>query len=82
MRSYMRLGEVPRKRHMRFQENGRLAFEELFGREGFNGPSSLIYHRHMPEGAQDVTTFSPEESPPRLRGTTWSSVSRPFDVPQ
>jgi len=55
MRPYMRLGEVPRKRHMRFQENGRLAFEELFGREGFSGPSSLIYHRHMPEGAQDVT---------------------------
>jgi homogentisate 1,2-dioxygenase len=40
---------------MRFQANGRLAFEELFGREGFNGPSSLIYHRNMPEGAQDVS---------------------------
>jgi homogentisate 1,2-dioxygenase len=40
---------------MRFQNNGRLAFEELFGREGFSGPSSLIYHRNMPEGAQDVT---------------------------
>jgi homogentisate 1,2-dioxygenase len=51
----MRLGDVPRKRHMRFQANGRLAFEELFGREGFNGPSSLIYHRNMPEGAQDVS---------------------------
>ena len=27
---------------------------ELFGREGFSGPSSLIYHRHMPESAHDV----------------------------
>jgi homogentisate 1,2-dioxygenase len=55
MRPYIKLGDVPRKRHMRFQANGRLAFEELFGREGFNGPSSLIYHRNMPEGAQDVS---------------------------
>jgi len=40
---------------MQFRTNGQLIFEELFGREGFNGPSSLIYHRHMPEGARDVT---------------------------
>src|SRR6058998_740996 len=33
-------------------------------------------------GAQEVTTFSQTESPPRLRGTTWSSVSRPEVVPQ
>jgi len=41
MRSYMRLGEVPRKRHMRIERDGRPVFEELFGREGFSGPSSL-----------------------------------------
>jgi homogentisate 1,2-dioxygenase len=40
---------------MQFKLDGRLIFEELFGREGFNGPSSLIYHRSMPEGARDVT---------------------------
>jgi homogentisate 1,2-dioxygenase len=50
----MRLGELPRKRHMQFKLDGRLIFEELFGREGFSGPSSLLYHRHMPEGARDV----------------------------
>jgi len=55
MRPYRRLGDIPRKRHMRFGSNGRLFFEELFGREGFSGPSSLIYHRNMPEGAQDVS---------------------------
>ena len=32
--------------------------------------------------AQLVTTFSQDDSPPRLRGTTWSSVSRPPVVPQ
>ncbi|MBV8445763.1 MAG: homogentisate 1,2-dioxygenase, partial [Candidatus Dormibacteraeota bacterium] len=55
MRPYRSLGEIPRKRHMRFSADGQLCFEELFGREGFSGPSSLIYHRHMPEGAQDVS---------------------------
>jgi homogentisate 1,2-dioxygenase len=55
MRRYLKLGEVPRKRHMRFTLDGSTIFEELFGREGFSGPSSLLYHRHMPESAHDVT---------------------------
>src|SRR5437016_13841032 len=33
-------------------------------------------------GAHDVTTFSHTESPPRDRGTTWSSVRRPPAEPQ
>ncbi len=36
----------------------------------------------MLHGAHEVTTFSQTDSPPRLRGTTWSSVSRPLVVPQ
>ena len=40
---------------MRFQLDGAPVYEELFGREGFTGPSSLLYHRHMPEGARDVS---------------------------
>lgn len=40
---------------MRFQLNGSPIYEELFGREGFSGPSSLLYHRHMPEAAHDVS---------------------------
>ena len=34
------------------------------------------------QGAHEVTTFSQTESPPRLFGTTWSSVSRTPLVPQ
>jgi hypothetical protein len=33
-------------------------------------------------GAQAVTTFSHDDSPPFDRGTMWSSVSRPLVVPQ
>jgi hypothetical protein len=36
----------------------------------------------MLQGAHEVTTFSQTESPPRERGTTWSSVRRPLVVPQ
>ena len=34
------------------------------------------------QAAQAVTTFSHTESPPRERGTTWSSVSREELSPQ
>ena len=40
---------------MRFSLDGQTIYEELFGREGFSGPSSLLYHRHMPESAHDVS---------------------------
>ena len=50
----MKLGELPRKRHTRFDIEGSPIYEELFSREGVTGPSSLLYHRHMPEGVQDV----------------------------
>src|SRR5207245_1147372 len=36
------------------ERGGRPVFEELFGREGFTGPSSLLYHLGMPEAAHDV----------------------------
>ena len=50
----MRLGEVPRKRHLRFEVEGAPVHEELFSRGGYTGPSSLLYHRHLPEAVQDV----------------------------
>ncbi len=64
MRPYMRLGDVPRKRHIRVEREGRPVFEELFGREGFSGPSSLLYHRAMPEAAHDVAP-GPDDTAPR-----------------
>ncbi len=54
MRPYLRLGSVPRKRHIRFEIQGQPIHEELFGRDGLTGPSSLLYHRHPPEAAEDV----------------------------
>lgn len=46
---YMRLGTLPKKRHTQFRRpDGRLYSEELFGTEGFSGPSSTMYHIHPP----------------------------------
>ncbi len=55
MRPYRQAGEVPRKRHMLFSVDGAVLHEELFSRDGFSGPSSLLYHRHIPESAADVS---------------------------
>ncbi len=46
---YRQEGIIPHKRHIVFrQPNGSLYHEELFGTEGFNGVSSLVYHLYPP----------------------------------
>ena len=46
---YTTLGQVPRKRHVQFRRpDGALYSEEVFGTEGFVGPTSTIYHIHPP----------------------------------
>ncbi|MBE2246098.1 MAG: homogentisate 1,2-dioxygenase [Candidatus Competibacteraceae bacterium] len=46
---YHSLGQIPPKRHTIFnKENGGIYYEQLFGTEGFNSHSSLLYHVHRP----------------------------------
>jgi len=46
---YTRLGKLPKKRHVQFRRpDGGLYSEELFGTEGFVGPTSTMYHIHPP----------------------------------
>ncbi len=46
---YTKLGLLPRKRHVQFRRpDGCLYSEELFGTEGFSGPTSTMYHIHPP----------------------------------
>ena len=46
---YTKLGELPAKRHVQFRRpDGALYSEELFGTEGFVGPTSTLYHIHPP----------------------------------
>jgi homogentisate 1,2-dioxygenase len=46
---YFNLGQLPPKRHTQFRRpDGALYSEEVFGTEGFVGPTSTIYHIHPP----------------------------------
>ena len=46
---YTRLGDIPSKRHVRFHRpDGGFYSEEVFGTEGFVGPTSTLYHIHPP----------------------------------
>ena len=56
---YFKLGEVPHKRHTQFRRpDGGLYSEELFGEEGFNGVSSLLYHQFPPTRVSRLERFS------------------------
>lgn len=46
---YTALGDIPTKRHIQFRRpDGELYSEEVFGTEGFVGPTSTMYHIHPP----------------------------------
>ena len=46
---YTKLGTLPPKRHIQFRRpDGALYSEEVFGTEGFVGPTSTLYHVHPP----------------------------------
>src|SRR5688572_20757289 len=46
---YSKLGQIPPKRHIQFRRpDGALYSEEVFGTEGFSGPTSTLYHIHPP----------------------------------
>jgi homogentisate 1,2-dioxygenase len=53
---YQKLGKIPHKRHTTFKKpDGSLHYEQLFGTEGFNGMSSLLYHLHRPTQIKSVS---------------------------
>ena len=58
---YQRLGDVPRKRHVQFRDNGTLLTEEVMGLEGFVGNESILYHLHSPCRVMELGPFEPIE---------------------
>ena len=61
MPTYQRLGEVPRKRHIQFRDNGTLLTEEVMGLEGFSGNESILYHLLSPCRVRELGSFEPIE---------------------
>jgi homogentisate 1,2-dioxygenase len=56
---YQRLGDVPKKRHIQFRDNGLLLTEEVFGLEGFSGNESILYHLQSPCRIREIGAFEP-----------------------
>ena len=55
MPSYLRLGELPPKRHTQFRKpDGSLYHEEIFGTEAFSGVYSTLYHEHAPTSVSNI----------------------------
>ena len=61
MPMYQRLGDVPRKRHIQFRDNGTLLTEEVIGLEGFSGNESILYHLQSPCRVRELGDFEPIE---------------------
>src|SRR3954471_7428790 len=61
MPMYQRLGDVPRKRHIQFRDNGTLLTEEVMGLEGFSGNESILYHLQSPCRVRELGDFEPVE---------------------
>ncbi|MGC4047525.1 MAG: homogentisate 1,2-dioxygenase [Armatimonas sp.] len=54
MAHYVKLGEVPRKRHTQFRKpDGSLYAEQVFGTEGFSGIASILYHNNLPTQVEE-----------------------------
>src|SRR3970040_1382908 len=58
---YQRRGDLPRKRHIVFRENGTLLTEEVMGLEGFTGNESILYHLVSPFRVMELGGFTPIE---------------------
>ncbi len=63
MTYYVRVGDVPRKRHTWFAAGGERLAEELMGEQGFGGSSSLLYHRRSPSAITAVEPVAVDRSP-------------------
>src|SRR6059058_148328 len=59
--TYQVRGEVPRKRHTQFRDNGRLLTEEVMGLEGFAGNESILYHLTSPCRVKELGELEPIE---------------------
>ncbi len=59
---YVRMGEVPHKRHTTFYKpNGQLYREQVMGTKGFSGIQSILYHHHPPTQVREAKTYARRE---------------------
>jgi homogentisate 1,2-dioxygenase len=57
---YMRMGQVPHKRHTQFRKpDGSLYSEQVMGTKGFSGLEAILYHHHPPTAIVAVEDLGP-----------------------
>src|SRR5262245_60519289 len=78
---YQRRGEVPRKRHIVFRDNGRLLTEEVMGLEGFTGNESILYHLESPCRVKELGAFTAIERDEWVPETHAHRLQNTYDVP-
>ena len=78
---YQRRGDVPRKRHIVFRENGRLLTEEVMGLEGFTGNESILYHLESPCRVKQLGAFTPIEREEWIPETHAHRLQNTYEVP-
>ena len=77
---YQRRGDVPRKRHIVFRENGALLTEEVMGLEGFSGNESILYHLVSPCRVKELGDFTPIEREEWIPETHAHRLQNTYDV--
>ena len=70
-------GELPRKHHLALRSaDGRLFYEACLTRQGFDGPYSILYHRHRPQALRAVSAAVVEPLEAAERGQRSPGLSR------
>jgi homogentisate 1,2-dioxygenase len=78
---YHKLGNIPQKRHTIFKSpKGDFYYEQLFGTEGFNGHSSLLYHTHRPTQVKEILKSYSVEPKVAIGKNIKSLLLKGFDI--
>ncbi|MBI2258674.1 MAG: homogentisate 1,2-dioxygenase [Flavobacteriia bacterium] len=78
---YHKLGEIPHKRHIVFPNpKGGIYYEQLFGAEGFNSHSTLMYHVHRPTQVKEILNSYSVKPKISIENNIKSLLLKGFDV--
>ena len=70
---YVRLGQLPHKRHTQFRKpDGGLYREQVMGVKGFSGIQSILYHINPPTAVREVKDLPLHRRARRPRPLAWS----------
>ena len=78
---YHSLGSIPSKRHTVFNNpKGGIYYEQLFGTIGFDGMSSLLYHKHRPTMVTEINEAKSLKPEVAVEKNMTSRLLQGFDV--